>query len=782
VAQVKDLFSAAGLSLDREKFMSQEKRPQLDYEPLGPGQQLVAGAFIICSLWYLSWRATTLNPDAYIFSWVVYGAELFGFLSALLHLFMIWRLTERQSPPAPTGKTVDVFIPTINESEAMVRQTLLAALHLDYPHETWLLDDGNRPEMAQLAQELGARYLARNNNDDAKAGNLNYALTHSSGEFIAIFDADHAPQRHFLERTLGYFADHRVAFVQTPQDFYNLDSYQHRRQGHGRRIWTEQSLFFRIIQRGKDYWNAAFFCGSCAVLRRSALQAIDGFATGTVTEDLHTSLRLHMQRFRSVYHAESLAFGLAPDTVSAFLGQRIRWGEGAMKVWRSEGLLFNRRLTLPQRLNYFASVLTYFDGWQKLVFYVAPAIVLLTGLLPIYTSVGTFLLHFIPYIVLTLWVFEESARGFGNFLQTEEYNMARFYAFARATLGWLGNGRKFQVTPKDVHGDITERGKIIPQYIVLAVNLLAIPLGYLFYLHYQWLPAGGMFANILWASANVWLAYSLVTFTTHKSHQRLDYRFDIPVPARICHQGKCHFGTIDDVSSSGFRLYARLADGTLSGECLSGELWLPGKRLPFTAEIKRLIPAHDSSGDYIKAYGCEFNWQDHARHDQLDRYLFGSGLQWQIQGLQESSRTPLQWLSDLRQGKQNSDDNAPPCWAVFVYHMPGSSGTDEMAGLIEVTRPGQTERKVLLYHPVNKGVLLNGRVITPLCEEDITLCATAVRQIETQLTPIFMITTEVFIRSVNAAEPVRIFGQATAHADNASQAADAAILHKRSLS
>jgi cellulose synthase (UDP-forming) len=770
----------AGLPSDKEEIMSRGKRQALDYESLSPGRQLVAGAFIVCSIWYLSWRATTLNPDAYFFSWMVYGAELFGFLSVLLHLFMIWRLSDRQSPPVLTGKMVDVFIPTINEPEALVRQTLLAALHLDYPHETWLLDDGNRPEMGQLAQELGAHYLARDNNHHAKAGNLNHALAHSSGEFIAIFDADHAPQRHFLERTLGYFADDSVAFVQTPQDFYNLDSYQHRRRGHGRRIWTDQSLFFRIIQRGKDYWNAAFFCGSCAVLRRSALEAIGGFATGTVTEDLHTSLRLHMKRFRSVYHAESLAFGLAPDTVSAFLGQRIRWGEGAMKVWRSEGLLFNRRLTIPQRLNYFASVLTYFDGWQKLVFYVAPAIVLLTGLLPIYTTVWSFLLHFIPYFVLTLWIFEESARGFGSFVQTEEYNMARFYAFSRATLGWLGRGRKFQVTQKDAHGDITERGKIIPQYIVLAGNLFAIPIGYLLYLHYQWLPVGGMFANILWASVNAWLAYSLITFTTHKRHQRIDYRFDIPVPARICQQDKCQFGTIDDVSSSGFRLYARLADGTLPGESLSGELWLPGRHLPFTARIRHLVTAHDSTGDYTKAYGCEFTWQDNAMHDQLNQYLFGSGLQWQIQGLQESSRTPLQWLSDLRHGNRDVVDDDPPCWAAFVYRMPGSTGTDEIAGLIEVANPGQIRRKVLLYHPVNKGVLLRGRVITPLCEDDITLCATDIRQIETQLTPIFMVTTEVHVGSVSAAESVKVLEQVTA--EDARQSVDAPILPKRDLS
>jgi len=150
--------------------------------------------------------------------------------------------------------------------------------------------------------------------------------------------------------------------------------------------------------------------------------------------------------------------------------------------------------------------------------------------------------------------------------------------------------------------------------------------------------------------------------------------------------------------------------------------------------------------------------------------------------LQESGRTPLQWLSDLRHGNRDVADNAPPCWAAFVYRMPGSTRTDEMAGLIEVVKPGQTRRKVLLYHPVNKGVLLSGRVITQLCESDIILCATAIRQIETQLTPVFMVTTEVQVDSVGATEPVKVLEQATASAEDVSQDADAAIQRKQGLS
>jgi len=715
------------------------KRPSDAYEGLSLPRRLVAITFVICAFWYLGWRATTLNPEAYIFSWVLYGAELFGFVTAMLHLFMTWRLTVRNSPAVPAGMSVDVFIPTINESEAIVRRTLLAARHMDYPHETWLLDDGNRPEMARLAAELDCRYLARGDNRHAKAGNLNHALAQSQGEFVAIFDADHAPQRHFLERTLGYFADEKVAFVQTPQDFYNLDSYQHRRHKDGRQVWTEQSLFFRVIQRGKDFWNAAFFCGSCAVLRRSALDAVGGFATETVTEDLHTSLRLHMQGFRSVYHAESLAFGLAPDSVSAFLGQRVRWGEGAMKVWRTEGIVFNRRLNLAQRLNYLASVLTYFDGWQKAIFYVAPAIVLVTGKLPIFTTAENFLLHFLPYFLLTIWVFEEVGRGYSSFVTIEQYNMARFVAFARATLGWVTGGRKFRVTPKGVPANRFEQTRIIPQYLVLALNLYAIPIGYLFYQKYAWLPAGGVAANIVWASVNALLAYSVVTFTIRRKLQRAEYRFGVPVPARIRQKQAWVYGTVDDISSAGLRLHAHLSDDRLPGESLQGQLWLPGSCLPFEATIKRLITSHDRKCHHVNAYGLEFNWRDQAQRDQLDRFLYGSELQWHVQELQETNRTPLQWLGGILSRPWDRARRMSPCWEAFVYTLPGGGTGDEAIGLIRAGREKPAAPTLLLYHPLKPGALITGRVITPTNEEHLTLCATAVKELESPLTPVFLI-------------------------------------------
>ncbi|MEO5697103.1 MAG: glycosyltransferase [Burkholderiaceae bacterium] len=610
------------------------------FTPLEFPRQLLVGFFIAVSVWYLVWRLGTFNPAAPFFSALVYGAEVFGFCTALLHIFMCWRLTDRTAPAAAAGQSVDVFVPTYNESVELVRKTLLAARAMDYPHRTWLLDDGRRAEMRELAAELGCDYLARADNAHAKAGNLNHALAHSSGDLIAIFDADHAPRRDFLTRTLGYFGDPKVGFVQTPQDFYNLDSFQHRRRGTGRTVWTEQSLFFRVIQRGKDYWNAAFFCGSCAVVRRSALDGIGGFATGTVTEDLHTSMRLHAKGHRSIYHAEPLAFGLAPESIEPFIGQRVRWGQGAMHVWRMEGILRHRGLSWAQKINYLASVLTYFDGWQKAVFYFAPAVVLISGVLPLITSTPDFLLHFIPFYALTFWVFEEVGRGYGRSLFIEQYNMARFAAFAWATLAWVFPRMKFRVTAKGALASRVLRFTA-PQWAVMGLNFLAVPIGVVLYLGSSALPLDGLIANSIWALVNCALALAVILFTrVTQRNARSRYRFPVPLVAEVTlADGTRVRGTVDDVSDNGMRFYGNLPASLARGSTLNGQIELPGGPVTFQGEVRGLVALPGNIG-VNKAVGCRF-WTSAEDRHRLEEFLFGSDLQWTMNGYTDQVATPL---------------------------------------------------------------------------------------------------------------------------------------------
>ena len=110
------------------------------------------------------------------------------------------------------------------------------------PHTTYLLDDGDRPEMAELAERLGARHLTRPDHAHAKAGNVNHALEVTSGDLVLVLDADHVPLPTILESTVGYFDDPLLALVQTPHDFSNRDSVQHTQPQR-----NEQSLFYRVV-------------------------------------------------------------------------------------------------------------------------------------------------------------------------------------------------------------------------------------------------------------------------------------------------------------------------------------------------------------------------------------------------------------------------------------------------------------------------------------------------------------------------------------------------------
>jgi cellulose synthase (UDP-forming) len=683
----------------------------------GP-RKIVAVLFLLLGAWYLAWRPGTINPDAPIFSMLVYAAELFGFLNAALHIFMCWRLSNRQAPPPRVWPTVDVFIPTYNESPDLVRKTLIAAMAMEGAHTTWLLDDGRRPQMEALARALGCNYLTRPDNTHAKAGNLNHALRHSDGQLIAIFDCDHAPRRDFLIKTLGYFDNPRVAFVQTPQDFYNLDSYQHRKRGGQTTVWTEQSLFFRVIQRGKDCWNAAFFCGSCAVVRRDALDQIGGFATDTITEDLHTSLRLHARGWESVYHAQALAFGLAPESIEPFIAQRLRWGQGAMHVWRKEGILTHKGLTLAQRINYLASVLTYFDGWQKALFYIAPAIALITGVMPLISNTPDFVLHFVPYYVLTFWVFEEVGRGYGRSLFIEQYNMARFAAFAWATMAWIFPRMKFKVTPKGAPAKRAVRLSL-PQWLVLGFNFGAIPVGIALYVAASTLPLSGLITNILWATVNGSLAIAVLSFTAAKQRfTRSRYRFPVPVAATLTFtDGSRATGTVDDLSDTGLRFYGPLPAHIQVSQTLSGVLDLPDGPLPFHGDVRSLIGTQNGKSP-PRAIGCSLITSVEAQ-TRLEGFLFGSDLQWLVNGLTDQIHTPLSRLLPRWVAGPPAQPLAGRQWNCAQLRAEG--GAKPQTALISTA--DCSERLVLSYAPLveNRTLALDVYARTESAQEGVSL-------------------------------------------------------------
>lgn len=404
---------------------------------------------------YFYWRiSTTVNlgstPDAVV-SVLLLAAEIYGLIILFLGYFQTLELMQRTSPRLPDSlPSVDVFIPTYNEPVDILRRTVIGALAIDYSAKrVHVLDDGRRPEIEELCRNLGANYITRPDNRGAKAGNLNHALQQTDGELVAIFDADHIPVRGFLSKTVGFFADPLLALVQTAQHFYNPDPYERNLNLTGR-VAPEQNFFYHVIQPGNDFWNSAFFCGSCAVLRRSALQSIGGFNTRTVTEDAHTALEMHSRGWRSVYLKVPLASGLSAETFAAHVQQRIRWARGMAQILRIDCPLFKRGLSLPQRLNYFNAMLHFFFGVPRLILILAPLAYLLGGLHPMKADSLAVIAYILPHVSLSTIANSMISRRYRHSFWAAVYEVSIAPFTAAVTLLAMLNPRlgRFNVTEK----------------------------------------------------------------------------------------------------------------------------------------------------------------------------------------------------------------------------------------------------------------------------------------------------------------------------------------------
>jgi cellulose synthase (UDP-forming) len=515
-----------------------------DLPPISPRQEwlirslaLIALAYGIYWLW---WRWTeTLNPDAMLFSIVLVSAETWGWIGSALFLFHTWRISDREPTPAPRGRSVDVFITTYDEPLEVLRRTAIGARAIQYPHRTYVLDDGKRDEVMELARELGIGYIRRTGNANAKAGNLNFALSVTSGDFILQLDTDHVPLPNIIDRILGYFNDPKVAFIQTPQDFYNTDSFTHVFNEEARTLWEENRIFYSLLQPGKDRVNASFFCGSCGMLRRSALEDIGGFSTQTIIEDMETSLKLHTRGWKSVYHAEPLAFGLSPGSAAAFHVQRLRWAEGSMQMLRKMNPLTLQGLTPGQRAAYFAANVYPIDGLQKAIFYTAPVIFLLTGMVPLIADTDALLWRLIPYLAITVTAFELLSRGTGWLFIQERYNMAKFFTYILSLRAYFTNKKlKFNVTPKGVT-DVPAK-TYMPQLVLMVASIVALVFAPFAY-YYGWVNYQvesmqlAFWMSGVWVIWNVYFAAIVVRLCLQAKQQRSDHRFldQFPISVRM---------------------------------------------------------------------------------------------------------------------------------------------------------------------------------------------------------------------------------------------------------
>lgn len=438
-------------------------------------RRLAAVTYLLGAAIYLSWRLTIINDQAPFLSWMYFTSDVIAALLGAVTIFVSWHYRHRRSPPAPSGLSVDVLIPTYREPVDMVRRTVKAAMAIRYSHETWLLDDGDRPEMRDLAEEIGCRYLARADNAGAKAGNLNHALGCTTGEFIAVFDADHVPQANALDATLGFFADAKVGMVQTPQDYFNVDALQYMNARNGG-LWHDQSFFYNLSQPGRDHHDAASCAGTSVVYRRSALEAIGGIPDDTVTEDVHTSLKLHKAGFSVPFLNEPIAFGIAAADLGDYYRTRLRYGHGNIHALRRENILFCRGLTLQQRLSYLFLGLIYLEGWQQLMVFLVPAIALIFGIAPFEITILNVLIVLL-YPLVSYLLMQEVGCGFSRYWTAEVFSMMRFPVHLIASLALVRNRLAWRPSQKNVAGRF-ELVLLAPQIAVLVLSLTAVVIGF----------------------------------------------------------------------------------------------------------------------------------------------------------------------------------------------------------------------------------------------------------------------------------------------------------------
>lgn len=299
-----------------EQFEHRTPPPPLKTSPVTQSlAQICLIIAIVTGAWYIQWRWTSsINFDALWIALPLIIAETGAYIGLVLFVFTIWRVDDvtQSEPPVCISEchsdkngsagpvSVDVFFPTFDEDVDLVRLSLRDAAQIHYPHNitinTHVLDDGNRPEMRKLAEEMGCNYITRSNNIGFKAGNMRNAMEQTSGDFILICDADTRPFPTILEKTLGYFRDPDVAWVQTPQWFFDLpegkrlpDSMGSKFGQRGTRFGqaiekllgevrvgedpfvNDPKLFYDVILRRRNWANASFCCGAGSIHRRDAV-------------------------------------------------------------------------------------------------------------------------------------------------------------------------------------------------------------------------------------------------------------------------------------------------------------------------------------------------------------------------------------------------------------------------------------------------------------------------------------------------------------------------------
>ena len=602
----------------------------------------IAALSILSSTRYIYYRVTSTfglgmesgpQPPTLdmFFMLILLTAEGYAYLIMILGYFQTIRPLRRTPAPLPANPedwpTVDVFVPTYNEPLSVVRYTVWAAMNIDWPAEKMhvhILDDGRREEFRKFATQAGCGYITRTNNAHAKAGNINQALAKTDGEYVAIFDCDHVPTRSFLQMTVGWFLrDSRLAMLQTPHHFYSPDPFE-RNLRQFRRIPNEGELFYGLIQDGNDLWNATFFCGSCAVLRRTAIEEIGGIAVETVTEDAHTSLRMQIRGWNTAYINIPQAAGLATESLSSHVGQRIRWARGMIQILRIDNPLTRKKLKLGQRFCYFNAMIHFLYAVPRLLFLTSPLVFLLLGHRNIRGYSFTIMAYALSHVVLSNLSNSRIQGKFRHSFWNEVYEAVLAPYILLPTMMALLNPRlgKFNVTAKGglVPKSFFDRKIAWPYIVLLLLNILGLLAAVPMLIHGGSAIAGTVAMNVIWTVYNIIIlgAACAVAFESEQHREHVRVALQIPVDLQLPNAARLHGETID-FSNGGVAL--RIPRGL---EIEAGDAVNLGFDVNF---VNRDIPA-TVIGNENGRLRLKFSQLDLSQEEALTKILYSRADSW----------------------------------------------------------------------------------------------------------------------------------------------------------
>lgn len=618
---------------------------------------LLFGFFL--SLRYMWWRTFNTmelsDPASMLSAWFLYFAEAYAFVIFTLGIFVNFYPLRRPNlrlMPGDVVPTVDIYIPSYNETADLLEVTIRCCLAVRYPagkKRIYLLDDGgtdqkrNDPnpqkrkeaiarhhELRALCDRLGCGYLTREKNNHAKAGNINAAFEKTDGELLLILDADHVPTSDLLERTVPWFTrDEKVFLVQTPHFMINPDPIDRNLLSAFRRMPAENEMFYVTIQRGLDFWDSSFFCGSAAVLRRSSLKLVGGLTGDSITEDAETALELHSRGFKSVYVDQPMVGGLAPESFTGFVVQRMRWAQGMTQIMllKLPGAL--RKMKWYQAVSYINACLFWMFPLARLIFMLSPCLYLFFGLQIYNASFDQILVYGLPHVIgaqicntvlfgRTRWP-----------LISELYEIMQSIYSMVAIIQVFRNPRKpqFMVTPK---GEVVDEEFVSPLirpfYYLFGLLILSMIAGAF---RYAYVPGSRALTVVVmvWNMLNITLVSAAFGALLERRQRRSAPRMPLQAPAQLeLGNGSLIKCSVDDISSGGFRL--TLGDEGRKvrfGDQAFLNVWVPSRQIEtrFKIEIRSSFPL-----GRVRGLGCRFTHLSESDRDMMYALMYGDSESW----------------------------------------------------------------------------------------------------------------------------------------------------------